>query len=94
MLILNYPSPLMDHTLIFSWFIPVNADNSSDSHSFDLYSAIRFNGIDEDLREKLWHDGLHLTEEGYKVMGDVIAVRMFELLKTTQLPKNIGPIAN
>ena len=63
-------------------------------YSFDLYSAIRYTGIDEDLREKLWDDGLHLTSEGYKVMGDVIAVRMFELLKMTQQPKVIGPVSN
>lgn len=64
------------------------------SYSFDLYSAIRYTGIAEDLREKLWDDGLHLTSEGYKVMGDVIAVRMFEILKMTQQPKNIGPVSN
>ena len=64
------------------------------SYSFDLYSAIRYTGIDKDLRKKLWDDGLHLTSEGYKVMGDVIAVRMFELLKMTQQPKNIGPTRN
>lgn len=60
-------------------------------YPFDLYSAIRYTGIDEDSREKIWDDGLHLTSEGYKVMGDVIAVRVFELLKTTPQPKNIGP---
>lgn len=64
------------------------------SYSFDLYNAIRYTGIDKDLRKKLWDDGLHLTSEGYKVMGDVIAVRMFELLKMTQQPKNIGPTPN
>ncbi|KAL9065545.1 MAG: hypothetical protein Q9161_008149 [Pseudevernia consocians] len=75
-------------------------NNKIDNHqedryySFDLYSAIRYTGIDKDLRKKLWDDGLHLTSEGYKVMGDVIAVRMFELLKMTQQPKNIGPTRN
>ncbi|KAM0798809.1 SGNH hydrolase-type esterase domain-containing protein [Usnea florida] len=59
-------------------------------HSFDLYSAIRYNGIDEDLREKLWDDGLHLTSEGYKVMGDVIAVRMLEIFKTSQNSEKPG----
>lgn len=63
-------------------------------YSFDLYSAIRYTDIDKDLREKLWDDGLHLTSEGYKVMGDVIADRMLELLKMTRQPKNIGPISN
>lgn len=64
------------------------------SYSFDLYSAIRYTGIEEELREKLWDDGLHLSSEGYKVMGDVIAVRMFELLQTIQQPKNIGPVSS
>ena len=61
------------------------------SYSFDLYSAIRYTGVEEELRTKIWDDGLHLTAQGYKVMGDAIAVRMLELLKTVQQPKNIGP---
>ena len=63
---------------------------SFNSYSFDLFSAIRYTGIDENQRTKLWDDGLHLTSEGYKVMGDAIAVQMFELLKTIHQPKNIG----
>ena len=65
---------------------------SFNSYSFDLFSAIRYTGIDEDQRTNLWDDGLHLTSEGYKVMGDAIAVQMFELLKTIHQPKNIGTI--
>ena len=63
------------------------------SYSFDLFNAIRYTGIEEELRTKLWDDGLHLTSEGYKVMGDAIAVQMFELLKTIQQPKNIGTVS-
>ena len=72
-------------------FMPVIADRMVNSYSFDLYSAIRYTGVEEELRTKIWDDGLHLTAEGYKVMGDAIAVRMLELLKTVQQPKNIGP---
>ncbi|CAF9940171.1 hypothetical protein IMSHALPRED_001775 [Imshaugia aleurites] len=68
------------------------ADIPPNSYSFDLYNAIRYTDIEEDLRKRLWDDGLHLTSEGYKVMGDVIAVRMLELLKMARQPKNIGPV--
>jgi lysophospholipase L1-like esterase len=37
--------------------------------------------LDEAERDRLWDDGLHLTGEGYKMMGDVIAVRLFEILQ-------------
>lgn len=29
---------------------------------------------------EIWDDGLHLTEAGYKRMGDAIAARLVELL--------------
>ena len=37
--------------------------------------------MDEATREKLWDDGLHLTKEGYDMMGDLIAGRLFEILR-------------
>lgn len=73
-------------------FVLIEADIPPNSYSFDLYNAIRYTDIEEDLRKRLWDDGLHLTSEGYKVMGDVIAVRMLELLKMARQPKNIGPV--
>ena len=38
---------------------------------------------DADTRKKLWDDGLNLTRKGYKLMGDVIAARMFEVLQSS-----------
>jgi lysophospholipase L1-like esterase len=59
------------------------------SYTFDLYSIIPYANADEDTREKLWDDGLHLTIEGYKLMGDAIAVGLFDILQGSQLPPNI-----
>lgn len=36
--------------------------------------------MDEKMRSRVWDDGLHLTEEGYKMMGDAIAARLLEIL--------------
>ena len=58
------------------------------SYSFDLYSAIPYATLDDATKAKLWDDGLHLTGQGYKVMGDVIAVRLFEILQSLQEPKD------
>ena len=43
---------------------------------------IRYKGIDKETRERIWDvDCLHLTEEGYAVMGKAVAARLFELLQ-------------
>ena len=63
-----------------------STDRSS-SYTFDLYSAIPYATLDEATRKELWDDGLHLTGQGYKVMGDVIAVRLFEILRETEGPR-------
>lgn len=51
------------------------------SYTFDLWSVIRYHGISEKTRERLWDDGLHLTAAGYEVMGKAVAARLFELLQ-------------
>lgn len=42
------------------------------------------------MRDKIWDDGLHLTKDGYKLMGDAIASRMIELLQSCTDPRNTG----
>ena len=54
-------------------------DISKPSYNFDLWSVIRYTGVDEETRKRIWDDGLHLTEEGYAIMGKAIAARLFEL---------------
>lgn len=59
------------------------------SHTFDLWSVIRYQGVDDAERLRIWDDGLHLTSAGYKVMGDAIAFHLFELLKTCDHPISV-----
>lgn len=42
------------------------------------------------MRDKIWDDGLHLTKDGYEMMGDAIASRMIELLQSCDNLKNTG----
>ncbi len=51
------------------------------SYTVDLCSAVPYFDMDKDTRDNIWDDGLHLTKEGYEMMGDAIASRMIELLK-------------
>ena len=46
--------------------------------------------MDDNMRDKIWDDGLHLTKDGYEMMGDAIASRMMELLQECDDPKNGG----
>ena len=62
-------------------------------YTCDLWKAIRYSDVDADTQKKHWDDGLHLTAEGYKLMGDVIAVRMFELIRSVEDPVNVVPAA-
>ena len=55
----------------------------------DLCAAIPYFSMDEALREEIWDDGVHLTEAGYKMMGDAIAVRMAELLTAEKKPSEV-----
>lgn len=68
--------------------MPIDEANGPPSYTFDLYSAIPYATLDDDTREKLWDDGLHLTGQGYKVMGDAIAVRLFEILQNMKEPES------
>jgi hypothetical protein len=38
--------------------------------------------MSEEDRERFWDDGLHLTDQGYDLMGELIADRLVELLKS------------
>lgn len=39
--------------------------------------------MDDTIKTKIWDDGLHLTDKGYDLMGQLIAARFAELLKGT-----------
>lgn len=52
------------------------------SHAFDLWSVIPYIAMDEETRKVVWDDGLHLTAEGYKRLGDAVAMQLFEILRS------------
>ena len=54
----------------------------------DLCKAVPYFALEEEKRDSIWDDGLHLTEEGYNMMGDAIAAHMIELLQTVDNVKN------
>ena len=59
------------------------------SYSCDLWSIIRYTGVDEETREAIWDDGLHLTEAGYNIMGKAVAARLFELLQLQHTDRTV-----
>ncbi|KAL8646726.1 MAG: hypothetical protein Q9226_006741, partial [Calogaya cf. arnoldii] len=44
------------------------------------------------LKPRIWDDGLHLTMDGYEMMGEAIAARLIELLHVVEEPRNDGRI--
>lgn len=45
-----------------------------------MSAAVPYFSMDEKKREAVWDDGLHLTKDGYKMMGDAIAVRLVDII--------------
>ncbi|RHZ43193.1 SGNH/GDSL hydrolase family protein [Aspergillus thermomutatus] len=50
-------------------------------HAFDLHGALPYHNATEEFKEKIWDDGLHLTAEGYRLVGDVVGEHLIALLK-------------
>ncbi|MCJ1472533.1 hypothetical protein MMC13_001182 [Lambiella insularis] len=57
-------------------------------HYMDLCHAIPYFTMEEKKRDTIWDDGLHLTAEGYKMMGDAIGLHMARLLPALDNVKN------
>jgi len=57
-------------------------------YHMDLCKAIPYFAMEEKKRDIIWDDGLHLTAEGYDMMGDAIGAHLVELLPTLQNVKN------
>lgn len=48
---------------------------------FDLAAQLTWNGMDEETRWQMWDDGVHLTIDGYDLMGDLIVGALGPLVK-------------
>ncbi|KAI4213857.1 MAG: hypothetical protein LQ351_003552 [Letrouitia transgressa] len=59
-------------------------------YHMDISNAVPFFTLNGEMRERIWDDGLHLTKEGYEMMGDAIASKLIELIRTCNKPLNIG----
>lgn len=55
---------------------------------FDLASKLTWGGMDENTRWQMWDDGVHLTIDGYDLMGDLIVDALGPLVK-----KDLGSAA-
>lgn len=56
----------------------------------DLCAAVPWFAMNATMREMIWDDGLHLTMDGYEMMGDSIATKLLELLHVAKEPLNVG----
>ncbi|KAL8958807.1 MAG: hypothetical protein Q9193_004205 [Seirophora villosa] len=57
----------------------------------DLCAAVPFFTMNDTMRAMMWDDGLHLTMDGYEMMGNAIAAKLLELLQVAKDPLNTGP---
>ncbi|OJJ04444.1 hypothetical protein ASPVEDRAFT_152801 [Aspergillus versicolor CBS 583.65] len=58
--------------------------NHSDErfHAFDLHKHVPYHSSTENFRELIFDDGLHLTAEGYDLVGNVVADHLIPLLSS------------
>ncbi|KAL9598079.1 MAG: hypothetical protein Q9219_004710 [cf. Caloplaca sp. 3 TL-2023] len=57
-------------------------------HYLDLCTAVPYFTMNDTMREMIWDDGLHLTMDGYEMMGEAVAAKLLELLNTVKEPLN------
>ncbi|KAA8645628.1 hypothetical protein EYZ11_003466 [Aspergillus tanneri] len=49
-------------------------------HAFDLHKEVPYHSATEELKEKLWDDGLHMTSDGYDLVGNLVGDHLLGLL--------------
>ncbi|MCJ1433759.1 hypothetical protein MMC27_003124 [Xylographa pallens] len=57
-------------------------------YHMDLCHAVPYFAMEEQKRDTIWDDGLHLKAEGYKMMGHAIGAHLVDLLPTLENMKN------
>ncbi|KAL8842239.1 MAG: hypothetical protein Q9170_000645 [Blastenia crenularia] len=60
----------------------------------DLCAAVPYFTMNSARRELIWDDGLHLTLDGYEMMGDAVAKRLLELLPIVAEPRNVNRLGD
>lgn len=49
-----------------------------------------YHNMDLEKRERLWDDGLHFTEEGYKEIGIMVGEKMIQVIEEVKPEKEIS----
>lgn len=52
----------------------------ANSHVFDFNAVFPYHSMRPEEREKYWDDGLHLTADGYVLMGEKIAGALINII--------------
>lgn len=60
------------------------------SSIFDLRGAMPYHNMDLEKRERLWDDGLHFTEEGYKEIGIMVGEKLIQVIEEVKPEKEIS----
>ncbi|KAL3418641.1 GDSL-like Lipase/Acylhydrolase [Phlyctema vagabunda] len=61
----------------------IRSHSEENFYVLDLHAAIPWTSMPEDRREEIWDDGVHFTEEGYDLMGSLVAGRLLEIMQET-----------
>ena len=61
-----------------------DANDNGCRYVFDLHAAIPYHSMPEAEREEIWDDGLHFTPKGYDRMGELVAVRLMEIIEAEE----------
>jgi lysophospholipase L1-like esterase len=56
--------------------------NWKDRYALDLFEKMPYHSLSAVDRKELWDDGLHFTPKGYEMIGNLVAVRMIEIIRT------------
>lgn len=51
-------------------------DELDNSHALDLAARIPWKNMPEEKRKEVWDDGVHFTEKGYELMGNIVAKKL------------------
>lgn len=63
------------------------------SHVFDLNSAIPYLSMREEEQKKYWDDHIHMTPDGYDLMGEKIAAALVDIIMPPgRLQSNSGRV--
>jgi len=60
-----------------------------DSYTFDLNNAVPYRDSAYGKRDEIWANDIHFTPKGYDLIGNLLADRVTDLIKTP-LPQESG----